>query len=375
MEKQASKVRDTLAIVDSFLRGVESQGALEKTAEESQMDKAENTPANQSKAKGGEGKTEQTNLGKELSQDAKDSGSTIDSTPANSDADDKKPVDDQGNKRLTVDDKVTEKGNIGPIRHQETTQEKTARAIRLGNAILQKIAEESEDKEKKEEHEAGESEDKEKKEEKEATDTFFDKCAEISAAAAADFFESHLSGMLKRASDEADLKNADFAKIGVDQATLARMGGIPGLLDKVADDNPMAVMPEGMVGDASGGPAPEAAPGPEAPAPAEGGEGGPGLDEVAQALSDAGVAPQDIDEAAQQVNELFQAGVSPEEAAQAINELMAEEGGGEGGEGGAAPEGGEIPEAPPVPEAPMEPTEKTAAERQRLETIKSYLRQ
>ena len=86
------------------------------------------------------GSTPQTTLGNEQSQAAKDSGSTAPDEKKNSEADAQQAADTQGTQTLTIDDKVREKGNIGPVSETEINQEqKMARASRLGNEILHQI--------------------------------------------------------------------------------------------------------------------------------------------------------------------------------------------------------------------------------------------
>lgn len=325
IEKKAT-AQETLDVIGDFLSQVRSEKEAETV---SFKDKPEATPTEQSKPKASEGQVNQTNLGKEQTQDADDGGSTADSTPANSDEKGKSPVDDQGPKTLDTDEPVSEDGNIGPMRKQEITQEqKMARASRLGNAILTKMAEElgamgeTEDEPPKqktaEDGDDVEVKDDTDKEASEAVDEFLDACLQKSAAYAQNAHDSYLMGILKRAQDEAELAGADFSQIGIDADMLEKMGGISGLLDKVAAEDAMAVMPEGYdegmmgMGMDAGMPAEEAG-------MSEGDLAG-----LADALAEAGVEPEAIDEAAQAVAQLAEAGVAPEEAAEAIREVVDE---------------------------------------------------
>lgn len=377
---QAKTAGGALEQIDAFLSQVTTE-YQKSAADESQKDKPANTPAAQAEPKAGEVSTSQRNLGKEQTDAAQASGSTVNVVAANTNADAKQPGDGKSDQpqQTGADEKTTQ---VTP-RHQETTQEKVARTIRLGNALLSKLAE----SEAKEEDESEKHEKDEKKSEKKApaakpgtvaatvapimpkvaADAFFDKCANVAAEKATEYFNGFLAGMLKRAQDEAELANVDWAKLGVTKEALDAVGGPSGLLDKVAAEDPAAVLPEGLAGAAPEGMAPEGmAPegaAPEGMAP-EGAAPGGGTDEVADALAEAGVQPEDIDQAAQALNELFQAGVSPEEAAQAVQEIVSEQQG-----AGAAPEGA----APEMPaEAP--PAEKAAADMQRLNVIKQHLR-
>ena len=365
IEKKAT-AQETLDVINDFLGQIRSEKEAETV---SFKDKPEATPTEQSKPKASEGQVKQTNLGKEQTQDADDSNSTVDSTPENSDEKGKSPVDDQGTKTLDSDEPVAEDGNIGPMRKQEITQEqKMARAAKLGNAILRKVAEElgamGETDDEPEEKEGEEEEGEEKEgEEKEAVDAFLDDCLQKSASYAQNAHDSYLLGLLKRAQDEAELAGADFSQIGLDEETFEKIGGVEGLLDKVAMEDPAAVMPEGM----------EALP-MEGAMPAEGG-GEVTEDDLAvlsDALAEAGVEPEAIDEAAQAVSQLAEAGVSPEEAAQAIQEVV-----NESLEGGEAP----VEEAPvediPMEEAPVEDVPKEASDeaRARISAAAEFLRE
>jgi hypothetical protein len=381
---QAKTAGGALEQIDAFLSQVTSE-YQKSAADESQKDKPSNTPAAQAEPKAGEVSTSQRSLGKEQTDAAQASGSTVNVVAANTNADNKQPGDGKADQpqQTGADEKTTQ---VTP-RHQETTQEKVARTIRLGNALLSKLAESEAKKEgESEKQEKAEKKD-EKKDEKKApaakpgtvaaavaplvppampkvaADAFFDKCANVAAEKATEYFNGFLAGMLKRAQDEAELANVDWAKLGVTKEALDAVGGPSGLLDKVAAEDPAAVLPEGLAGMVpEAGAAPEGMP-PEGMAP-EGVAPGGGTDEVADALAEAGVQPEDIDQAAQALNELFQSGVSPEEAAQAVQEIVSEQQG-----AGAAPEGA----APEMPaEAP--PAEKAAADMQRMNVIKQHLR-
>ena len=407
MDEMSKTAQGTLALIEDFLKPVR-EAAEKEAAAVSFKDTAAATLPNQEKQTADEGKINQTDLGVEQNQDAKDGGGTTDTTPENKDSDADKVPDDQGPQTLDSDQPVRGKGNIGPIREQEITQEqKTARFERLANGLLKTAAE----------YAAGTSQvklpaakpaEKPKAEaapvveaEKTAEDQLVEKCAEASLEAAHEYFEAHLFGMLKRAQDEAELANADLGKLGISKEKLAQLGGISGLLDKTAQADPSAVMPEELLGALPGAgaetvPAEAAAlpgvlpgagedagmgalPGAEAGVEAGGDVSEEELGALTDALAEAGVSPEDIDQATQDIMDLFQAGVSPEEAAQAIGELVEENIGGEPGaaEGVPAEAAAEAPpvEEEPPAEAPVE--EKTASEkeaRDRIDMIKNHLR-
>jgi hypothetical protein len=383
IQKQAT-AQQTLDVIGDFLSQIRSEKEAETV---SYKDKPEATPTEQSKPKASEGQVSQTSLGKEQTQAADDSNSTVDSTPANSDDKGKKPVDDQGPKTLDTDQPIAEDGNIGPMRKQEITQEqKMARAARLGNAVLTKLAEElgamgetTDEPPKEKTAEDGDEvdvdDDEENKEAADAADEFLNSCLQKSAAYAQNAHDSFLLGMLKRAQDEAELAGADFEQLGITPDLLAKMGGASGLLDKVAQENPMAVMPEGYDMEMPGGEMPGMEAGMGAGMPAE--EAGmteEDLAGLADALAEAGVAPEAIDEAAEAVEQLAEAGVSPEEAAEAIREVVDESLA--GGEGAGEVEG-EIEEAaeeaPMESEVPKEASDKEA--RERVSAAANFLRE
>ena len=371
---QAKTAGGALDQIDAFLSQVSSE--YQKTAAESQQDKPSNTPAAQAEPKAGDVSTSQRGLGKEQTDAAEASGSTVNKVPANTDADNKQPGDGKGD-QPQQSSPGEGKNNTGNVRHQETVQEKVARTVRLGNAILTKLASVTEDKTKSVAAtvtpagtKVGTAPKTEKraaaapapaKGEKEAANAFFQKCAAIAEAKAIEYRDSYLAGIMKRAQDEAELANVDWAQLGVTKEALDAVGGPSGLLDKIAAEDPMAIMPEGMMGADPAAAAMGADPAAMGAAPA----GGPGMDQAADALAAAGVEPQDIEQAAQALNELFQSGVSPEEAAQAVSELVAEQGGGDAAgaapaPGGAAPMDMAAAAAPAA--APAEPPAEAAAE-------------
>lgn len=188
---------------------------------------------------------------------------------------------------------------------------------------------------------------------------------EAAEQAHADFVEGFSRGVQQRQLDESELMKSGFT---YDQADA--------LLNKVAEQNPEAVLPpeaidpaaaEAMLagGPEAGGPiAPEAA----AAAPAAGmnPENEAQLTQLAQALESAGVTPEDLAEAAKTVEELQAAGVQPEEIVQAVQQI-ADEGGAKGAGPEAAPA---VPAEEPKQEEPK-PEEKAAA---RVSLVKNYLR-
>ena len=119
----------------------------------------------------------------------------------------------------------------------------------------------------------------------------------------------------------------------------------------------------------------------EAPVEGEGMDGGgeeiseDELDQLADALDQAGVTPEDLEQAFTDISALQEAGVQPDELAQAIEQLSAEDGGGDMG-GEPAPAAEDTGEAM-VPEeeapAPAE-EEKVASDNRRIQMLKAILK-
>lgn len=354
-------VQHGLDLINEFLTPVraqaEKEAAMAKSADDGSFkDTAAANPEKQADPKSAA--TSQNNLGQEQSQAAKDSGSTAPDEAPNNEANAKQMADTQGPQTLDTDQPVTSSGNIGPRRSQEITQEqKTARANRLGDAILQQIgfskqATTAPDGQPggtvtepvktqtpvaqpaaipMDADESSEGGDKTAS----AENTVLNKLAAVAAENAQTYYEGYLSGLIKRAQDEHEL-----SQVGIDQAVLAQAGGISGLLDKVAMETPEAVLPEGV--DLGGAAMPEEA-GLPGGMPAEGLSGmspEAGPEELAAALDEAGVTPEELEQALQDITALQEAGVSPEDLAAAISSEM-------GGEEGLPPEA--AMEAPPMP--------------------------
>ena len=337
--------QQTLDMISSYLQPFRDSAELSKVAAEQsyQDNSANNVSGNDSK----NAKDTQTNLGPEQSKDAQDAGSTVENETDNNDSMGSAPTDDQGTVTMDVDQPVTSKGNIGAIQTQKTASEQ-ARVSGLANAILSKLSAEPIQKQASVAPVAAPVSSMEK----------------VAADAAAEYHESFLAGMQARQRDEADLQ-----KSASHQLEINAQGGVSALLDKIAMEDPMAVLPpealEGMEAPMDEAPmdAPIEAPMDEAPmAEAPIGEAPMGgeapsdgeLEEIAAALAEADVAPEDIEQAISDLQELEAAGVDPQDLAQALSE----------GAGEAAPvadAGGEV--------------EKVAANcnRENVEAIKAFI--
>lgn len=215
--------------------------------------------------------------------------------------------------------------------------------------------------------------------------TAMEKEAEEFGKEASDLF---MLGRLQRMKDEADVEAA-----GIAPELLQKLGGVSGLLDKVAEADPTAPVPPEIL--AADGIQPGAgAMDPAALAGAMGAEGAPGdddsavMDQISQVLQENNISPEELDQMIQQIAAAREAGASDEEIMQALIEL-ADEAGGEGaapadvaGEGAASAgaEGGTPPAEPPAP-APKEekaPEKEAALNKEaaeRVTAVKDFFRQ
>jgi len=392
-EKQAS-IKDSMQLISTFLDPIRSQAEKEasmKTAADDSSTSFKDTKAAnpEEQAKPQAASTAQTNLGKEQSTLAAEGlpQPAVTAKP-NSEADEKKPTDDQGTETLMVDEPTTQ---FPKEVSQEITQEQKVASIdKKANAILSILAGVSKEASDNGNGaapagEAGGSAVKPQPGGENSQDKMVNPPAGIpndldgspeggektasveeqvmmqidktAAYAAQEYFEGYRAGLIKRAQDEFEVSHAD-----IDPNILEKVGGVEGLLDKVAMEFPEAVVPDEVMAEGGmpmeegmpevpmdGGPAPEEAMG-EMP------EGDP-LDAVAAALDEAGVTPEELQQAMEDVQALQEAGVPPEELAQALTEIT-----GEGGEMGAemgAEEAMEA-EAPEVEEAAEEGAEEAA---------------
>ncbi len=376
-------VKDSMALLDEFLGEIEKEAVAPTDPDATQPGDSSNTKKEDLKKLESEddGITDsQTNLGKEQVAAARASGSTADETPENTDADGRDPVDEDTPKKLDIDQPA--RGNseaLGTVKKQEINMEqKLARAEGMASAIISVIEKEI-TKEAAQKPAA-------KTVKPNLEDMLLEKMAKEAEAAAQDYFESHILGQITRLRDEMELKEAKL-----DPQVLNKVGGVSGLLDKVAAEMPEAVLPEGMGGlppealaglppEAAGEMPPEAAgempPEMGAEAPVEGAEGDDiseeELSQLADELDQAGVSPEDLQQAFEDIQSLQEAGVQPDELAQAIEQLNAE-----GGEAGTEEAPGELPPEEEVPEevpeeAPVE--EKAASDNRRVDMIKEFLK-
>jgi len=367
--------QDNIALIHQFLTPIRER--MDKTAADNSVSFKDTAAASpEAQAKQQAGSTTQSSLGVEQSAEAHNGGATADTATPNKDGDETQYADTAGTITMSTDDKVKNQGNLGPTRSQVITQEqKMARADRLANSILTQIEYTLNKKAACEEGcegcsdcmggEKGESVSDDNpaaylgsEEDKEASEAF-EKMASIAQNAASNFYESFMSGMLKRAQDEYELSQSNLpAEI------LQKMGGVSGILDKVAMEDPGSILPEGIGAEVL--PGPEGLP-PEG-MPPEAGGGEPDMDAIAAELDAAGVTPEDLELAITNIQQLQEAGVPEEEIVQALQELEA--GGGEGGDAGMPPEAAPAQEELP-PEAAL--LNEASDKRSRIDAIKAYI--
>ncbi|HUW11875.1 MAG TPA: hypothetical protein VM537_19265 [Anaerolineae bacterium] len=350
-------IREFMAPVELAAQKAAAEGVGEDNSA-SYKDTDPNRIENQSKSS--PASTSQTNLGQEQTQAAVDGGMNIEKQPENSEEGAKTPADTQGPQTLTTDDPVTSKGNIGPLRQQEITQEqKMARMDNLGNHVLALLVGEKQaacdhtyaegsnecktcGNMKKEAGKASkpsapppgaipnDADGRDAGNNKTAAEEVFEHIQKTAAIMAQDYYVGVQQGLLKRAQDEAEVSMA-LAQNNIDPALIEKAGGVSGILDKVAMEYPEAVMPEGMMdgemGGEMGGEMPPGMP----PMPPEmggemgemGGEGEVDLAQIAQALAEAGVDPQALQEALADVSQLQEGGIQPDALSGAISEVGA----------------------------------------------------
>lgn len=400
-QKQAS-IQDSMSLIQNFLNPIraqaEKEASMKQAADDSSTSFKDTSAARpEEQAKQQAASTSQTNLGKEQSRLAEENIPTPAPTAKpNSEADQKKPTDDQGTKTLMVDQPTDQFPK--EINQAITQEQKVARCTGMGNAILAVLAGVKEASDagsgSAPNGEAGGSKvkikggpgvnDKAMKNppgsipndldgspaggEKTASEAVMEMIDKTAALAAQEYFEGYRAGLIKRAQDEIEVSYA-----GIDPSILEKVGGVEGLLDKVAMEFPEAVMPEEAM-------APE---GMEAMPPEMGGdmggdmgaEGGDSMEAIAAKLDEAGVTPEELQQAMEDVAALQEAGIPPEELANALTQITSE-GGMEGGgmEGGGMEPGEEMEEGEGAGEEPGEEMENETPEEEQKEGSSQWTR-
>jgi hypothetical protein len=174
-------------------------------------------------------------------------------------------------------------------------EQKQARAERLGNSIIRELQGRS-----TAQHPA-------QVQYKEAAD-MLDKEAQEQAGL---FYHYYKAGRLQRAQDEMEMKEANL-----DPNVLAAHGGASALLDKIAMEDPAAVLPEELLDEVGGEVPMEGAGDPEAEA---------AMEEIGQMLEANGVTPEELDQIMQQLVALKENGFEDEEIMAALEEMAMEE--------------------------------------------------
>jgi len=179
-------------------------------------------------------------------------------------------------------------------------EQKQARAERLGNSIIRELQSRSAAQRQPQQRPA-------QVQYKEAAD-MLDKEAQEQAGL---FYHYYKAGRLQRAQDEMEMKEANL-----DPNVLAAHGGASALLDKIAMEDPAAVLPEELLGEVGGEVPMEGAGDPEAEA---------AMEEIGQMLEANGVTPEELDQIMQQLVALKENGFEDEEIMAALEEMAMEE--------------------------------------------------
>jgi len=323
--------KDTLNLIDQYLQPVRDR--IQKEAATSKMDTV--TPEELQKPM--QASTSQSDLGKEQTDAAHESGGTADTVAAIKDGDGDEMVDTLGPNTLKVGEGV--EGQIGEPRKQILDQKIASnikRADTLSDKILHYLSK-SLDKEA-----AAAPAQKEAAQKEEELPEAYRELLKEAQDKAQQYYESYVFARLKRAQDEAEVRDA-----GITDEMCKAYGGVSGLLDKIAADDITAVLPEEAVADM----------GEELPVEGEEGPAMDELDALAADLESQGVTEEDLAEAMAEVEALVAQGVPPEVIQQAVAEEL---------EAAAAQE-------VPVEEVPVE-AEKLASDRELVDAVRQYLR-
>ena len=314
-----NSVKDTLARITALL--VPHEQGLDKAAADGGTGKDEGDPNATSNAEHiqikeleeeEEGSTKQRNLGVEQQQAAEDAGSTIKQVPDNTDADAKRPTDDQGPSTLDIDQPAAQNSEVlGQVKKQEINMEqKLAAHEKMANAILAKLAACTIDQPKTKAEPAA-TDDTGEGQEKTAAEQVFGDLQKAAQAAADRYYLGYLYGAMHRVQKEAELYEG-LKGAGLNDDAIEKLGGVPALLDKVALEDPGAVLP------------PDVGLPPEMLGEAPADEGAAEEEALMEALSEAGISPEQLVELAQVVEELQAGGAAPEDIGAAGQALDAE---------------------------------------------------
>lgn len=325
-------VNSSLQKISNLLMDVRKE-AGEEPNNTSFMETAAATPAAQSEDAPSNDNPEASKVNKEKTDEAEAVGGNIGSVAENKDSDVQPaqvPEKTDGPDQMSADEPVTGSGQMGSINHQDTSMDQKVAAMHRGIGLISnylgkyasKVEEAPEAAPAKEAAEEG--------------DELFAEIEKIASEQAENYKSALISGMLLRIQDHLNIKEAmDNGALSKEQAQqIEELGGIEGFLDKVAMENPEAILPPEIEDTDEGGDDM-----PEEGGEDLGGEGEEGLEgadlseedlaAIEQMLAEAGVTEEDLAASIGDVQSLAEAGASPEEAAEATDMLMAEQLGGE----------------------------------------------
>lgn len=249
--------------LDSFLSEMSKEAAL-----------VEERPTTEQLKK--EPQSEQTNIGKEQQVAAEEAGAM--GSPNKAVEAGNTPQSEISPEMMDMDDKVENKSKaITNIKKEEQTmQQKTAELERLGEGIVNLLEKAAQEQGTSDEYTSG----------------IPSEMVKVANQAAESYRSRYLAGMVKRANDEQYL---------ISQGIPAKKASA--LLDKLAMEDPAAVLPEEVIAEE----------GMVADVPAEGEE--KELDAIAEAMEAMGVTPEMLEQAMSLVDDLKAQGYTEEEIA------------------------------------------------------------
>lgn len=370
---------NTEAYVDDFLQSVGFKSAAEGDASGPKSKSVDENEANPTAGV----KTTQGSAGKEMTDAAQESGSTVEKVDNSSSTNNVDAKDNEAPKKLEPDDTIESKSDVlTTIKKLEITNEqKAARAGKLMQAFA-----------KVQQKEAAEKQEFSKlAEEEKAALALLQEMHVRAEKHASEAYNSYMYGQIQRVIDT----QAIMEKAAAEGEELS-LDEVNAFLDKCAEEDPASVLPDGVdpaeMGMAPEVPVDDAAVAEEAAAAEmdDGEMGAAGMDEaeVEQALNEAvgtlqqmGVPEEDIQEAIGTALEMVQSGVDPAELAEAVQEVVQEDGLMEGEPGAemgdaAAEAGSDMTEEVPAEEEVKAASDKTAAARRsRIDALKQMLRE
>ena len=323
--------------------------------------------------------TEQGSHGKDQTEEAKKkNGSNVDESTGKPREADEGAGSNMGTTQMDADDKAEEKSkSLGKVKKENQNKDKDKdnnnneeeKSMEQKNAEQQEMLKTAQALVDMVKNDKTASEGQKKSSGKKNTgNQGISSFQKVAAQEANRFYNEYLAGLEKRARDE------QLVKQYVDQNTIKQYGGVDALLDKLAQENPEAVLPAG----AGGAPAaPPAAPAASEGAPAEsGGEGDQEamLEEIANNMEAMGVTAEDMEEAMTLLEDLKAQGYSEEDIAMAAADMLEDQAASAEGGGEEASEGAPAaPAAPEADEAALESPEEEEKEASELQGVLNKL--